>query len=161
MREYEIGINEYNRLLSHIDKAFKNDIEKISIYKTLINGLKFYENRVINKRIEEIAQELFKNYSVSYYKRYGWYTLYISKQNPYRHFEITLAPREEKSKNTRFKTNYLKETLKKLEEKHKKDVSNSKNITEIVGRYNVALEYFREAERELHNIPDWYSFNRF
>ncbi|MBV4416989.1 hypothetical protein [Clostridium tyrobutyricum] len=161
MREYEININEYNSLILHVEKTFKSDIEKMNIYKTLINGLKAYENKVINKKIEKIVQELFEHYGVSYYKNYGWYELYISKQNPYKHFEITLAPREEGSKHTRFKIDYLKENLKKLQEKHKKDVLNSKNIAEIVGQYNTALKYFRSAAEKLRDIPSWYSFNRF
>jgi hypothetical protein len=161
MRECEIGTNEYNQLLSHIEKTFKLDIEKMSIYKTLINGLKSYENRVINKKIEKVVQELFKNYSVSYYKNYGWYELYISSQKPCRHFEIPLAPKEEKSRNTRFKVDYLKGNFKKLQEKHKKDILNSKNIAEIVGQYNTALKYFRSAAEKLRDIPSWYSFNRF
>lgn len=161
MREYTIGINEYNRLLLHIDKTFKNDIEKINIYKTLINGLKSYENRVINKRIEKVVQDILKNYSISYYKYYGRYELYISSQNPYRRFEITLAPRDEKNNKVRFKIEYLKQKLKELQEKHKNDILNSKNIPEIVGQYNSALKYFRAAAEKLYNIPDWSLFDKF
>lgn len=161
MREYSIGIDEYNRLLLHIQEVFKNDIEKMSIYKTLINGLKIYEDRVLNKRIERLAQEVLKNYDVNYYKRYGWHELNISAQNPYRHFKIPLAPKEEKSKNTRFKISYLKGKLEKIQEKHKKDIINFNNISEIIGRYNVALEYFRVAERKLYDIPNWSMFSRF
>ena len=159
MREYEIGINEFNRLLLHIDKTFKNDIEKINIYKALVNGLKSYENRVINVRIEKIVQNILKNYYVSYCKRYGWYQLYVSNKGI--NFEITLAPREQESNKTRFKISYLEDKLKELEEKHKKDILNSKNVSEIVGKFNTALKYFREAERGLYNIPEWFSFNKF
>lgn len=161
MREYSVGIDEYNRLLLHIQKVFKSDIEKMGIYKTLINGLKAYEDRILNKRIERPVQELLKNYDVDYYKRYGWYELNISAQNPYRRFEIMLAPREEKSKNTRFKISYLEDRLKGIQEKHKKDIINFNNISEIIGRYNIALEYFRAAERKLYDIPNWSTFSRF
>ena len=159
MREYEIGINEFNRLLLHIDKTFKNDIEKINIYKALVNGLKSYENRVINVRIEKIVQDILKNYYVSYCKRYGWYQLYVS--NKCINFEIILAPREQESNKTRFKISYLEDKLKELEEKHKKDILNSKNVSEIVGKFNTALKYFREAERGLYDIPEWFNFNKF
>lgn len=161
MRQYEIGINEYNRLLVHIDKTFKYDTEKIRIYKVLVKGLKTYENKVINIRIEKVVQNVLKEYNVNYSKWYGWYRIYVSRQNPYTQFEIILASKEKVSKRTYFKIDYLKEKLKELEEKHKKDVLNFKNVSEIVGKYNSALRYFKEAERELCNIPDWFSFNRF
>lgn len=162
MREYEIALSEYNRLLAHVDKTFKNDIEQINVYKKLINGLISYENKVINIKIKEKVQSILKEYYVGYSKRYGWYELYISKTKTHISFDIALALREEEeTKRTRFKIGYLKDRLKKLQEKYEKDILNSKKISEIVGQYNSALQYFRAAAEKLYEIPNWNAFNRF
>lgn len=165
MYYYEINSHEYNKLLAHVYRSLRKDDEKIEIYKKLIKGLAFYENKVINIRIEKIVKEILEPvYSVSYYKSYGSYRLYIdNKEAKYYkfRFQITIGVDNEKIKKTRFKLKYLQDSLKKLEEKHKTDKENEFKVLDIVSEYNSALRYFKIAENRLRDIPEWYSFSRF
>lgn len=159
MYYYEIELNEYNKLITHVYKIMETDLEKIKIYKMLIKGLAFYEGRIINIRIEKVIKKILEpEYKVHYYKSYDWYRLCIYKKST--KFEINLG-KDEKENRTRFKLTNLQNDLLKLETKHNNDIKNSSDVINIVSQYNTALKYFRTSENLLRNIPGWYTFDRF
>lgn len=158
MRQYSISDNEYNKLLLHIDKTLKHDAELIKIYTRLIEGLKSYEGRVLNTRIEKPIQAILNEYKVHYGKRYDHYYIYINRDQ--KQFEISLVGYV-KEKNYKFTLDHMKETLKTTKEKHEKEKNKAEQVTEIVGKYNAALRWYRAAEKDLQELPGWFGFNRF
>jgi RNA binding exosome subunit len=74
---YSIDSATYNRLLAHVEKTIRKEEMLIKVLNWLLEQLKSYEGKVLNKRIESAIKD--DSYYVSYSKRYNYHYLYVAE----------------------------------------------------------------------------------
>jgi hypothetical protein len=153
---YKISDDDYNKLVAHADKTIRRNKETIKIYDQLIECLRGYSGKVLNKRIESNVN--IEGYSVYHCRRYERHYLYLSRECE--RFEICLCEYN-KEKNIKFDISYIENKLKDIKEKLKEEIAESENIVYYVQKFNVALDWLKKAQEDIQKIPGYYEFNRY
>lgn len=153
MYKYSIEINEYNKLITHVDKTIKDLKETIQIYKILIKQLESQDNKQVTKRI--LNHIKLEGYNVSCLRSYDRQYLYIYKGS----FKTEIALCEYKE--NKLSIECLKRNLDSKEKLLNEAIEIQNKVSEIVSKYNATLNAFKVAEKELYSIPGWSSFDRF
>lgn len=152
---------DVNTVFEHSNRVIEELKDKIKFYKSIEKDLKSYNGKVLNIRIQKYFEEKYSKHKFYYSHRYDNYYLSITPNYEEQHhtrYEIHLE--QSKEKITRYNhDNYIKK-IEELKNKLNEYVGKLDKITECVMKYNIACQWFKQADKDLYNaIPEIYTFD--